>query len=261
MAKISVVVHRDENLFPRRIEITKGRKKLKVRQTPSPLGDSYSIDFEGRRDVLPSFPEILSVVNAKRLDRIGTIELIDEVSLLKVLEELTLLKKLEELTLVKKIELVEHATIDEITTIRDLTHAPRSLIMNPFWYQGFAGWQKSGTVSVIEEANERMVLYFVGSETGSVTQDFPVPIGVDWLTDFFLMLKSGSTGVNLIHIYYYYTDGTDTDETFQVATGAWEKKTLSPTAGKYIKLLRIYHDVSYDSCYVGWLTTVLANPL
>lgn len=100
MAKISVVVHRDENLFPRRIEIKKGRKKLKVKQTPSPLGDSYSIDFEGRRDVLPSFPEILSIVNAKRLDRIGTIELIN------------LIEKIEQIELIDKITKI--GTIDKL---------------------------------------------------------------------------------------------------------------------------------------------------
>ena len=77
--KIEAVVHRDENLFPTLIEIKKGRKKLKIKQTPSPLGDVYSLVLEGRRDVMPSFSEIFSILNARRLDRIGTIEKVDTI--------------------------------------------------------------------------------------------------------------------------------------------------------------------------------------
>ena len=78
--KIKAVVKRDENLFPKEIEILKGRKRLKIRQTPSPKGDIYSLVLEGRRDVMPSFPEIFSILNARRLDRIGTIDGIEEIS-------------------------------------------------------------------------------------------------------------------------------------------------------------------------------------
>ena len=114
---MSVVVHRDENFFPRRIEIRKGTRKkpyLTVKQTPSPVGESYSIDFEGRRDVLPSIPEIVSIVNQKRLERIGTIEVVDEITLLKVLEELTLLKTIETIQTVTNPVKVKTEGLDNI---------------------------------------------------------------------------------------------------------------------------------------------------
>lgn len=90
--KTTVTVSRDENHLPLEVKIKRGRKKLKVTQVFSPSGDVYSFEIEGRRGVIPSFSELLAIVNARRLDRIGTI---DEVTLLKLLEEISLIKRID----------------------------------------------------------------------------------------------------------------------------------------------------------------------
>ena len=84
--KLSVTVHRDEDLKPVRLEIQRGRKKLFLNYIYSPAGDIYSLEFSGRRDTLPSLAEIMALVDKKRIDRIGTIEkiaVIDEIGEIK----------------------------------------------------------------------------------------------------------------------------------------------------------------------------------
>jgi len=92
--KLSVVVQRDDEQRPRSLEIKRGRKKLKATYQYSNAGDVYGFTLEGRRDMLPSFGEIFQIVDAKRLDRIGTIELIDlitriaEITTINVIESI-----------------------------------------------------------------------------------------------------------------------------------------------------------------------------
>ena len=255
--KISVVVHRDENLFPRRIEIRKGTRKkpsLTVEQTPSPVGDSYSIDFEGRKEALPSYPEIVSIVNQKRLDRIGTIEVVDELTLLKVLEELTL---------IKKIELVEHANVDVITTIRDVIHRPRSFIMNDSFDQGTVGWWVYGEVDIVTvdtHWSDKALRLLAGG--GYVQQWFTIPLGVDWFEEIYIWWKCETTFTDVLKVRYYYSTGEPsyTEETFQVDSVAWVKQVLSPTAGKKIEALR-FTNIAPHVVRIDQIVTVLANPI
>ena len=66
MTKVTVVFHRDENKIPKRVDIQRGRKKLKVYYEYSPDKDVYSYTLEGRRNILPSFGEILEIIDAMR---------------------------------------------------------------------------------------------------------------------------------------------------------------------------------------------------
>lgn len=93
--KLSVEVDRDQNLAPLEIRIKKGHKKLKIKHIYGTGTDTFGFVVEGRRDDLPSLVDIFKIVDAKRLDRIGTIEKIDEVTLLKLIEQITTIKKIE----------------------------------------------------------------------------------------------------------------------------------------------------------------------
>lgn len=93
--KVTVEVERDKNLAPLEIRIKKGRKKLKIKQIYGTGTDTFGFTVEGRREDLPSLTDIFKIVNAQRLDRIGTIEIINEVTLLRVLKELSLIKQID----------------------------------------------------------------------------------------------------------------------------------------------------------------------
>lgn len=90
--KASVVVTRDAEKIPREAVIKVGRKRLKIKYIYSPDGDVYGFEVKGRRELLPSVTDIFKIVDAKRLDRIGTIEVID---LIKLIEEITTIKNIE----------------------------------------------------------------------------------------------------------------------------------------------------------------------
>lgn len=66
MTRVKVVFHRDEDKIPKTVEITRGRKKLRVKYEYSPDKDVYSYTLEGRRDILPSFGEVLEIIDAMR---------------------------------------------------------------------------------------------------------------------------------------------------------------------------------------------------
>lgn len=97
--KLHVEVDRDKNLAPLEIRIKKGRKKLKIKEIYGTGSDTYGFTVEGRREDLPSLTDIFKIVDAKRLDHIGTI---DKVTLLKLIEAI------EEIGVIKKIETIEN---------------------------------------------------------------------------------------------------------------------------------------------------------
>ena len=239
MAKIKVTVTRDENLFPRHIEIQRGKNKLKIKQVPSPLGDSYSLHIEGKKEALPSFSELYNIVNAKRIDRIGTIDLIDVVGLISLINEITHIGTIDTI-----------GNLSELTTIRDLTYSPKSLIQNPLFLQGKTGWNDTYSNIIITQTGlpATYMAWFPDLTVAMLDQRFPIPIGVDWITEFYLSLRSNLTAQNLIRVTYSYSDKTSTSEVFQVAGAGWEKKTLSPTAGKYMEALLFDHLVTYREC-------------
>jgi len=239
MVKMRVRAHRDDDLKPTKVEIWKERKKVTVTYQYSPVGDVYDFTIEGRRELLPSVPELLQIVDAKRLDRIGTIEkinVVDELTLLKVLEELTLLKTIQ------TIQNVEHATIDEITTIRDVTWSPKSLIQNPFFEAEGTGWRQLETVEFGVSVGVAYVKFSANLQ-GVIGQKFAIPLDPSWWTSLLLRAGSGTVGSKL-RIAYSYTDGSDDAEEITKTSVNPEFLTLSPS-NKKIYDLQIQHLVTY----------------
>ena len=243
MPKMSVVVNRDSDLRPVLMVINRGRKKLEVKYTHSPLGDSYQLDFSGHRDVLPTLTEIMTMTDAKRIDRIGTIEVIE---LIKLIEEIEKIKKIEE--------------IEEISKISAVPQTSRGLIRNPFFEKGLDPWYVQGTVlwgSGMKISPVGFSAQFPTNTTGYIQQGFYIPIGVDWFTEFYFIMTSVTVGSRII-VYYYYSDGTSSNEVFtQLISEAFEKKVMSPTAGKTLIAVRFYHDVAVsEETFIGEILMV-----
>ena len=200
--------------------------RMKFWRKPKPLTQILSIDFIG-------LIQYIGLIN--KINKIKNIELIDEITTIKN---------------------IEHATVDTLTTIRDLTHTPRSFIINPFWHQGFAGWIKTGTINIIETEGQPYYLEFVNDTYGSLEQEFPIPLGVDWLEEMYCFLRSITIGSTLLVVKFTYSDRETSSQYLQVAEpNIFEKKVLTPDAGKYIDTIVIEHADTWKHCNFGWLTT------
>ena len=69
--KISVVVNRDENGVPISFEITRGRKKLRLKYDYRPAGGGfYDLIIEGSRRILPSFVDMIKILTMAAPPRI-----------------------------------------------------------------------------------------------------------------------------------------------------------------------------------------------
>ena len=151
---------------------------------------------------------------------------------IKLIDEITKVLKILEITLVKKIELIDEILkIGEITTIRDLTWSPRSFIQNPLFEQGFTNWVTVGDLEIKEDPTHWNVKYveFKPLKVQRLIQNFPIPLGVDWLSDFYIVIRSDVTATNVLLVEYRYTDQSFSIEYFQVATAnLWTKKVLTP---------------------------------
>jgi len=70
-------------------------------------------------------------------------------------------------------------------------------------------------------------------------------------------MRSPSTG-STIQIQYVYTDQVTGQDVLSITVAdTWEKKALTPTAGKKIQRIRIYHsNVTYMECHFRGFWTV-----
>lgn len=170
--RLKVTAHRDEDLKPTRVEIKRGYRKLFVDYIYSPAGDWYSLEFKGRKEDLPSLPEIMALVDSKRIDRIGTIELINLIT--KIIEIVTvsnitsidlvdIVNKISEITTIKKIESVESGiSFDSYS----LTSKTKVLDKLAFAYDGSGNIE---TIKGYEGAVQKYTLTFTWTE-GALTQ-------------------------------------------------------------------------------------------
>lgn len=241
--KASVVLNRDEDKHPSTLEIKIGHKKLKVKYIYRPDGDVCGFEVSGRRELLPSVTDLFKIVDAKRLDRIDTIELID------LITEITNIKNIESIDLIDKI-----SEITEITKIRSLINKMPTLMANPWFEDEFTGWNKAGTVSITSTGlPPTYMALFEDLKTGWLAQRFGIALGVDWMTEFYCEIFgfAGMLNEDLIRVTYYYTDGTISQEVFQVTAAGWNKTVLSPTAGKYIVEIMLTHLATHRKCGVS----------
>lgn len=146
-----------------------------------------------------------------------------------------------------------------LSMIRDIMYMPKSLFMNPSFAHDFAGWGKTGVVS-IDEAIYHIVgksAKFDALKEGILFQKFPIPLGVDWLTELYCWLRSNQTGIQM-QMIYCYTDNSMSNQNLSINfADVWEKKVLTPTAGKYVWCIRFCHYVGYTGdVYLTDVSTV-----
>lgn len=225
--KLKVTVKRDDDKKPRQLEIQRGRKKLFLDYAYSPAGDLHSLEFTGRRSELPSIAEIMALVDKKRLDRIGTIELIDLISRITLIDKISLIDKI---TLIDDITTI--GTIGEITTIRDVMSIPIGLIMNANFEQGLLNWVVTSNVEIVEVTGwiGHVCRFAPTAPTSAIDQNFAIALDPTWWNSFKFFLRCNTATTDCVRVYYYYFDGTSSNELFQVAVAnTFELKSLSPT--------------------------------
>jgi len=258
MPKLSVIVHRDEDLKPLQLEIQIGRKKLFVDYRYSPAGDIHSLEFEGRPEVLPSLAEIVMLADHKRIDRIATIELI---KLINTIDEITLLKTLQTIQTIQTIQNVEHATVDVISGIRDLSVAAKEIFSNSGFEQDFLNWKPSVDYSPVIE--EDILHVYQGSKScrfdtmgGSVKQQLFIPMKTDWFSAMYIRAHAQYAGLKL-WLRSRYVDGTQNETSYTFAAAdTWYLVPIPQTANKYLYELLLGHYEGIGKIWVDCLQMV-----
>jgi len=154
-------------------------------------------------------------------------------------------------------------TIENIKKIESILYISKSLIANPSFENGLDEWRLIvvGITPVVDTTvrhNGLQSLRFssgFGSESW-LQQILPLPIPVDWITEWAVWTRSSNTLGYLI-VTIYYTDGTTSTHNLIVASAnTWERKTFTPTTGKVIEAIALHpSSVSYN-IWVDDLQTV-----
>ena len=205
--------------------------KMKFWRKPKPLTQILSIDFIG---------------------------LIQYIGMINKIKKVVTIEEILEILNIKKVDV-----IGEITTIRDITLSPKSFIMNHRFSQGKVGWLIAG--GEIKDDGDFAFKHYIhwdSDEEGWLDQMFPIPLGIDWLTEFYCFVRSPVITTDLVRFTFGYTDFTSSNQILQVTVAnTWEKKVLNPTAGKFMDELKIVHSsVAHDACDLTLITTVFTNP-
>lgn len=197
-------------------------------------------------------PEKLDYLNwIGVINFIGTINRINKVKTIEKIELIDLITKVSEITTIKKIE--------EITALRDITWNPRSILQNPFFEQEFTGWEQTGTVSRVYTSIPRFYMAKFEDDTlGMLSQRFPVPLSTNAISDFSFQLfgYEGSLNVDVVTIWIFYSDGSNSEETFQATEVGSQRKVITPDADKHIYMFCIYHKTTHKECAVHCFLTV-----
>jgi len=115
--------------------------------------------------------------------------------------------------------------IDEIRTIRDVTVAPKSYIVNPVFSQDFTGWHittTSGNAPTIASALYYKYVKFLQPTKCWLSQVFLIPLEVDAMIEFYCLVRSPYVG-DVIRIDYVYTDQSSTlDPQSIISANTWD---------------------------------------
>jgi len=142
-----------------------------------------------------------------------------------------------------------------VTAIRDVTLPMQSLILNHSFEQDLAGWLKIGTVQIDDTTRVYGLRSCKLGPGGNIKQPLPIPLGVDWMEQFYLWARSSVDLVDKLSVTYDYSDATSSTETFDTAV-SWSKITLAPTAGKKIVQITIVNIDTAETIWIDDVTTV-----
>jgi len=213
------------------------------------------IDLVNTVTLIKKIEEITKILGIDNITNIASLDLVDRVTLIDTISAVTNIASVD---LIDRITLIDKISkIGEISTIKDVMVPAQSLIMNPHFQQGLAGWIVYGSVTQTEDALGRAYVDFAGGAYGHLEQLFPLVLKTDWISDLHFYVKSPSTGVDVIKVRIWYTDGTEqAAQVYQVSLAdAWEKKTITTPPGKYMRQIRFQHDSAYPNSQIRELTT------
>lgn len=200
------------------------------------------------------------ITKISEITTIKTIEKLSEITNIKNLESLDLIDVITNIANIQSVDLIDEITkIGEITTLRDVFNQHASYLVNPSFEEDFVGWIKTNTPPTLGVGGMHggQYLIFADHVVGGVRQVFLVPLGVDWLKEFYFSLRSDKTAQDLIRVYYGYTDQTSNSQTFQVTVANdWQKKTMTPTGGKYLEYVWFSHESGHRNCLLDYVVTV-----
>ena len=202
----------------------------------------------GTVNLLNTVNLIKTISSITNIANIASVDLIDNISFISLIERLNHILLIDEIT-----------KIGEISKIRDITHRPAEFIANPGFEEGWTGWRLFSGSAVIDAGGRisENCLRFFDYKDAEVYQYFFIPLGVDWMESMYFYLRSSYNLVDLVTITFGYTDGTTSSQTFKVTNvNTWEKMMLSPTAGKKIEFIYIYHAPTHRECILDSFTTV-----
>ena len=106
--RIRALTKRDSAGRLEHLEVLKGkaRKGVELQFLYGADGFAREIEFTGKKEEMPSIPEIVALINEKFMERLGTIKMVNEVELIDLID------------LIKKITTI--GTIEEIKTITEI---------------------------------------------------------------------------------------------------------------------------------------------
>ena len=215
-------------------------------------------------------PNVVNIESVDLIDLITRIQLIDEITKIAGItnianvDSVDLIDAITNIANIQSVDLIDRITkIDEITKIsnvRDLMYSPKTLIVDPSFDNDGIGWGLFGNAEIDATMFHLLgkSLKFPSTSEGEAYQKFPIPIGVDWLTELYFFLRSMTTGTDLVSFFVRYTDQDYSEEHFQVTSaGVWKKQVItSLKAGKYIQNIEFDHDAGEPICWVDDLNTV-----
>lgn len=181
-AKLSVIADKYEDGRINKLTIQRsGRKAVSLQYVYDVDGFVRNINFEGRKEDMPSVPEIVALFDAKFTERIGV--------------------------------------IGEITKIGDIGSTSTGAVVNPDFEEGLRGWTvDSGDVEIDDTESYRGQKCVKLAHGASITQTISPPIPTDSLfpsRTVSIAYRSTVIGANKGNIKLYFTDGTT--QTLQIS--------------------------------------------
>ena len=101
--RIRALTKRDSAGRLEHLEVLKGkaRKGVELQFIYGADGFAREVEFTGKKEEMPSIPDIIALINEKFMERLGTIKMVNEVELID------LITKISEITTIKTVETIE----------------------------------------------------------------------------------------------------------------------------------------------------------
>lgn len=230
--KLKATVKKDPNGRVTQILVKKGRQKKGIKLDFEYGQDGFVREFlfDGKKEELPSIPEIIALVNESFIERIGTVKVINLLEVLEVIE---------------KIETIEN--IENVKTVAEVTktfvyppEAVEHLSNRGFETGDFTHWNSENGHGSIDNAEKHSGSYSWKSHYHEgINQNLDENVAVDNLQIAELYLKT-TNGYDLL-VQVVYTDDTTTNIYVTATSGDWQKYDFlsSLTTGKTIKTIKL----------------------